>query len=126
MSDMKIWLLCFLLTLSVGCTHPPPTLSPQARTAFQNTRVIKGLDLLRDTAIDANAQVPPQLSEVTTRKVVTYHRSALLIIHASGSGWQSAVQTGLDELLRDLPPVDQTLLTPYVTLLKVILSEVTR
>ena len=31
-----------------------------------------------------------------------------------------------DQLLRDLPPVDQTLLTPYVTLLKVILSEVTR
>jgi hypothetical protein len=114
-----------LLAMLAGCTPPPPTLSPTAQHAFQNTRVIKSLDLLRDTAIQANAQTPPLLSEATTRKVVTYHRSALLIMRASDSGWKPAVQQGLEELGKDLPAKEAAVLAPYLALIRTILQEVT-
>lgn len=121
---MKRFLLITLLCVLPACAVPPPNLSPAAVTAFQNTRVIKGLDILRDTAVDANAQVPPQLSTATTRKVVQYHESALKIIHAAGSGWQAAVLVGLDELVKDAPPAERSLLAPYVALVHTILAGV--
>lgn len=120
---MKTLVLVVCL-VSLGCASAPPNLSPAAHTAFVNTRVIKGLDLLRDTAIDANAQQPPLVSTATTRKVVTYHASTLKILHAAGTGWQPAVLAGLDELLKDVPAKEQALLSPYVALTKTILLEV--
>lgn len=108
----------------VGCTHPPPTLSPVAQTAFTNTRVIKALDLLRDTAIAANAQNPPVLSTATTRKIVTAHEATLKIINAAGSGWQAAVRTVLDELVKDqaLLPAELAVITPYVSMIKTLIA----
>jgi hypothetical protein len=35
---------------------PPPTLSPAAQLAYHSHQVQKVLDLIRDTAVDANAQ----------------------------------------------------------------------
>ena len=122
---MKTLLLLVALTLAApACQHAPPTLSPAAQLAFQGTRAIKGLDLLRDYAIDANAQKPPLLSEAVTRKVVTYHRSAITTIHDIPNGWKPAVQTGLDEVLKDVPGPEAQKLAPYVALIKTILAEV--
>jgi hypothetical protein len=115
--------LC-LGSMSACANNPPPTLSPAASLAFQNTQVIKALDQLRDIAIAANAQTPPLVSTEDTRKVVTYHESALRIIDANRSGWKSAVQTGLDELVKGLPPPTATRLTPYTDLIKTVLQEV--
>src|ERR1700690_709747 len=81
----SLLVLCVLIGSS-ACAPPPPNLTPQAAQAFQNTRVIKGLDVLRDFAIDANAATPPVLSTAVTRKVVLFHESALKIINAAGSG----------------------------------------
>lgn len=121
--------LIFALSLSVGyagsaCVHAPTTLSPVGQQAFNNTRVIKTLDLLRDFAVDANAQEPPIVSTPATRKVVLYHESTLKIIHATSGGWKPAVRVGLDELLKDLPAPDAAKLAPYVALLNTILAEV--
>lgn len=131
---MKVWLLdtalvlgfvIFALTLvAPACRHAPPTASPQAQIAFTGTRVIKGLDLLRDFAIDANAQTPPQLSTATTRKVVTYHRSAITLVHDIPSGWKQTLTDGLDEVVKDLPPGESQKLAPYVGLVKAVLVEV--
>ena len=115
--------LCSLVLLT-GCQAPPPNLTPQATQAFYAHRVVKGLDILRDTAIDANAQTPPLLSEATTRKVVTWHQSALKTIQAIPSGWQATVSAGLDELLKDLPPAEANLLRPYVAMAKTLIAEV--
>jgi len=126
-SHLKLSLVVFALTVMASipsaCAKTPPNLSPAAATAFQNTRIIKGLDLLRDTAIDAEAQVPPLLSTDTTRKVVMYHRSALLVIDAIGDGWQTTLTTGLDELVANLPPTESTLLAPYVSLARTLIEE---
>jgi hypothetical protein len=115
--------LCVALALMTAC-HTPPNLTPEAVVAFHNTRVIKGLDLIRDTAIAANAQNPPLVSTATTRKVVLFHRSALDTIYA-GPGWQPKVLTALDETVRDLPSAESRLVAPYVVLVKTIIQEVT-
>lgn len=130
MKRLTIWSWLTLAALTcgtgylVGCNHAPPTLSPVAQTAFTNTRVIKALDLLRDTAIAANAQTPPVLSTATTRKIVTAHEATLKIINAAGSGWQSAVTAMLTELVRDqaLLPAELAVITPYVSMIKTLIA----
>jgi hypothetical protein len=120
-------LLCLVLLVTPGCANnPPPNLSPAGAVAYTNTRIIKGLDVLRDMAILANGQQPPLLSDATTRKIVTWHRSALQLINTSTAGWPTTVQTGLDETLKDLPPAESRTLGPYVALAKTLLTEATR
>ncbi len=122
---LPIVLLALVLAgSSFACASAPPNLSPAAHVAFVNTRAIKGLDILRDFAIDANNQQPPIISTATTRKVVLYHESSVKIIDASGSGWRAAVLTGLDELVKEIPASESPKLTPYVILLKTILTEI--
>lgn len=123
---MKKLLVTLLLVSVVGCAKVPPNLTPAATTAFKGTQVVKALDLLRDTAISANAQNPPLLDTDTTRKVVLYHQSSVKIIQASPSGWVPAVNQGLDEVINNLKPGDRELLRPYATLIKTVINEVTR
>lgn len=123
---MKALVIAVLLVGLVGCAKVPPDLTPEATTAFKATQVVKALDLLRDTAITANAQQPPVLDEDTTRKVVTYHQSAVKIIQASPSGWVPAVNQGLDEVVNNLKPGDRALLQPYATLIKTVIQEILR
>lgn len=118
-------LVVVALLVVTGCASAPPNLSRQGVAAFNATRIIGGLDLLRDSAIAANAQIPPLVSTDTTRKIVTYHRSALLVIHDYPAGWMSAVVTGLNETVADLPPSEAQLLAPYVALVHTILQGVT-
>lgn len=123
MRTRPLFVLCVVVT--AGCAaNAAPTLSPVAAAAFTNTRVIRVLDLVRDTAISAHEQQPPLLSEPTTRKVVLYHQSTLKIIDATTTGWRGAVSTGLEELLRNIPNGERQLLAPYITLVKAILAEV--
>lgn len=117
--------LCLVLSLA-ACAKAPPNLTPEASAAFKGLQAVRALDILRDTAINANAQTPPLISEADTRKVVLYHQSTVKIIQASPTGWKAVAQTGLDELISNLPPPNRTLLAPYVALLKSILSEVTK
>ena len=114
------------LLFASGCAQAPPNLTPEASIAFQAMRAVKVLDLLRDIAIDAHAQVPPLLAETTTRKVVLYHQSTVKIIQASPGGWTAIALSGLDELVNNLSPPDKALLAPYVALVKTIIQEVTR
>jgi hypothetical protein len=120
------WILvtALLLVASPGCQHAPPTLTPQATAAFHGTQAIKGLDLFRNFAVDANKQVPPLISTPTMLKVVKYHRSSIILIHDIPTGWKKTVLDGLDETLKDLPAAESQKLIPYVALIKGILAEV--
>lgn len=120
-------LLPLLLVLSlVGCASAPPNLTPQASADFQKTRVLKALDLVRDFAIAAEAQTPKVLPTATTRTIVQYHKSTVTIMLATDSGWASGVSTSLNELVRNLSADDQQKFSPYVALVRTLLSEVTR
>jgi hypothetical protein len=109
---------------STSCTKAPPNLSPAGAAAFQKTRVIKGLDLLRDFAVDAEAAQPQVLNTATTRKIVQAHQSILRIMDAAGNGWQALVGTSLDEVVNSLPAGDRAKVAPYVALVKALLAEV--
>lgn len=118
---MKYALLVLALIFS-ACSHTPPNLSPAGASAFQRHEIQRDLDLVRDVAIDAQAQMV--LSEATTRKIVMWHRSAITIMHNAQTGWVAAVTTSLDELVRDLPPDEAKVITAYVALVKTVLAEV--
>lgn len=115
-----------LALLVTGCASAPPNLSSAGVSAFNNTRVQKALDLLRDTVQDANAQTPPLISTATARTVTQWHRSAITIIHATGQGWQTTVRTSLDELLANLPANERALVAPYAALATTIINEVSK
>lgn len=105
-----------------GCSHAPPTLSPAGVAAFQATRVVKALDVLRDFAIDAEAQNPKVLSTANTRLVVTFHESAIKTIAAVPGGWKPTVTAGLDQLQHDLSGADWKRVAPYVNLVKALIA----
>ena len=109
---------------SLSVNRPPLNLSPQAREAWYATRVIQALDLLRDTAIDANAQTPPLIATATTRKIVVYHRSAITFIHEIPGGWKASVVAGIIEVENNLSLKEYQLLSPYTRLVKAALAEV--
>lgn len=115
---LSVCLITIALGATVACNHAPPNLSPAAAKNFTNARVIKALDLVRDTAINANAQTPPLLSTSATRKIVNFHKFALKTIDASQSGWQSAVSVALFQLRSDpsLLPAELAVLQPEFNL----------
>lgn len=121
---MKSMLVLLVLAFSTvggsacGPGHVPPNLSPQGSLNFQRTRVIKALDLLRDTVIDGNGQTPPVFSTATTAKVVRLHQAAIQTANAADSGWVAAVRTLLDQFGKDpsLLPGEVANLVPYLTL----------
>jgi hypothetical protein len=121
---LSLALFGLVLSSAPSCRHAPPTLSQPAAAAFEKTRVIKGLDLLRDFAIDAEAASPQVLPTATTRKIVQAHQSILRIMDAAGAGWQAIVATTLDEVVNSLPAGDKGKVAPYVALVKTLLQEV--
>ncbi len=124
---MRVLLACCLALTFVGCASAPPTLGPVAAADYKKTQVIKVLDLLRDAAIDANARTPPLMSTATTRKVVDVHKTALLTIQGSDTGWIGAVTAALQQLSRDpsILPAEAQKLAPYFTVIASVLQQVT-
>jgi hypothetical protein len=120
-------LLMALVTMGMqGCASAPPNLSPVATNDYKKTQVIKVIDLVRDAAIDANAQNPPLISTATTRKIVEAHKTALLTIKGSDSGWASAVGVVFAQLSRDpsFLPAEVSRLAPYFAVVAQVLGQV--
>lgn len=115
---LMVLALCGVL-FSPSCTgiNPPPNLDSQASAAFRNTQVIKMLDLMRDIAIDANAQNPPLVSTETARKVVLFHRTTIKLIDATTDSWAATVMHNLDDLNKNTPAADQGVMRTYYDLL---------
>lgn len=123
---MEKSLVFVVLSLCLACAHTPPNLSPAGTAAFHGTQVIKSLDVLRDVAIEMNAQVPSIVTTDTTRKVVAYHKSAITVIHGTPDGWRPTVEHGLTALVASLPADDRAKLAPYVQLAQTLITEVSK
>lgn len=117
-------LLAFVVgsALMIGCASAPPNLNPAATAAWHQHEVQKDLDLLRDIAVDAEAQ--HVLSTATTRAVVNYHRSAIILVHDAHAGWPKEVSNGLTALKDNLPPAEYQKIGYYVDLVRSILKGV--
>lgn len=112
------------LCVASACASAPVTLSPAGARAFQVTRVVKGLDVLRDVAILGEQQRPPLIGTATTRRIVQYHQATLLTIQAAPAGWPAATLTGLAAIQATLTPDEARLLGPYFALVQIVLQEV--
>ena len=126
---MKRLLLPFAFLLAFtfapgACVKAPPTLSPAGTAAFNALRVGHALDIVRDTANDANRQTPPLVSNAALLKIVNWHEAAVKTIVAVPGGWKPTVLTGLDQLKDEIPPDEWQRVAIYVALLKTVISEV--
>jgi hypothetical protein len=117
------WLFVLCLCFSfVSCASAPPSLTPVGVAAFNARRVVKSLDLIRDVAVDAEAN--KVLSTDTTRRVVVFHRSSLETIRAVPNGWKSTVLAAIEEVPKNLPDKERMVLAPYLALTKTLILEV--
>lgn len=107
-----------------GCAKAPPNLTPQAQQAFYKHQVLKGLDILRDFAIEGEATTPKVIPTATARDVVETHKSIVTVMQAADAGWQAAVSAGLDELLKRRSDSEKQKFGPYVALVKALLKEI--
>lgn len=118
------------LSLPACGTNPPPAtdptvnLSPSGRAAYQATRVVKALDVLRDIAISAEEQTPKLMSTNSTRKVVLYHQAIVKTIRAVPDGWLAVAMEGLEQLRKDIPGEEWKQIDPYVRLVLAVYAEV--
>jgi hypothetical protein len=115
--------LLLVLGSSACATHPPPTLSPAGTVAYQNIQIQRALDLIRDTAHDANAAVPPLLSTPTTVRITQWHRSALIVLHQRGAGWRANLRASVGELAQHLPAAERPRILPFIVLAQTLLQE---
>jgi len=120
------FIVASIVAAGIGCAKAPPNLTPAAQTAFKQTQIIKALDMIRDTAIAANATVPPLLNVKTTGTVVTWHWATIVVVHSAAQGWQAAALKSLDELGTNLAATDRPHLVPYITLARTLVEEVLR
>jgi hypothetical protein len=108
------------LGVSVRCAPPPPNLTPQASVAFQNTEVLKTLDLIRDLAADgAHTGV---ISRADALLIVNWHTAAIRIMDARTSNYAVQITTGFDQVLAQLAPPVHERFAPYLTLLRTVLG----
>lgn len=119
--------LCALLTATVllmeGCAKAPPSLSPIGQSAWNRHELEKDLDILRDIAVDAEAQ--HVIATLSARAVVSYHQTAITVMHDAQAGWQKILSDGFDGLQRNLPPADYARIKAYVDLARATLKELT-
>ena|SRR6266404_563030 len=114
--------LILMITLFVSGCASVPTRSQEANAAFNATKVIQVLDLLRDVAILDNSQPNPVLRTSVVKGIVRFHKTALTVIHAVPSGWKSAVTQGLNVVMLDLTPAEKHHLDPYLTVIQSVLE----
>lgn len=117
--------LCLIVVGLPGCAqHAPPNLSPAGVVAWQGTKVIKALDVIRDIAVDAEATTPPLLAHATMLKVVAWHKAAITTAHAASEGWVGTIKTSLATTQALLSPPERQQLGPYFALAETLLNEV--
>lgn len=130
---MFVLLLALVFTFgAASCAKAPVGLSPSGTAAFHARKVVRALDVLRDFAVDAEAQNPKVLSTQTTRIIVLAHREALRAIEAAPGGWRPVVEKVLETLscsggpscASPIPEGDRQKILPYLALTRAVIQEV--
>ncbi len=114
----RLILIALLLSVPACAGNAQPQLTAQGQAAVTATEVIKGLDVIRDTAQSV-------LSVSSARTVTIFHESAVKVIAAAPGGWKPTVLAAFDQLQKDLPAADWTRISPYITLAKTLIASAT-
>lgn len=75
-----------------------------ASSAFQQSRVEKAVNFLRDNTVEASHVTPNQVSAQVASYVIHWHRGVVIIVNAGAEGWEKVVETQLETLVTDLGP----------------------
>lgn len=121
---LPVLVLCLVLFAPACAQNAPPNLSPAGVVAWQATKVIKALDVIRDVAVDAEATAPPLLSHATMLKIVAWHKAAITTAHAAPAGWGDIIRSSLRSTRDLLSPAERQQLGPYFALAETLLNEV--
>lgn len=98
------------------------TLTTPGVRALQVKEAVKYLDIIRDTAIDAEAtQVLPL---ATTEKVVRWHKALVQALDQTPQGWAAVALKGLDSLQGLLSSSERAVLDPYILSARIIYQAV--
>lgn len=81
-------------------------------SALHAIEVGKGLDIIRDTAV--NAETAKIITTADMLIIVRWHKSAALAIDQSPNGWRPMVLTGLDQLKKDVSLSTLKIVGPYI------------
>lgn len=124
-------LLTSTILATPGCAPPAAVagrstanLTTPGTKALQAKEGIKYLNIIRDTAQDAEAT--KILSLATAEKVTRWHRALSLTIDQTPAGWQAVALKGLDELDTVLSPAERAVLGPYIASARIIYQAVTQ
>lgn len=115
-----------LVLFLVACAHPPPQLTPVGVTAFRADRVIKGIAVLQEFAIEGEAV--GVLTTADARVVVEGTRAAGLAGQDLAQSLRAtlpeatarakaiaAIRTALQGIPSRLSPATRPLVEPYIT-----------
>lgn len=97
-------------------TDPTRNLSAAGRAAYQTTKIVKALDVVRDVAAEGEKQhiISPQ----SALKVIAYHKQTVKTMAAVPEGWKAEALAGLDQLKENLTADEWKQIEPFVTLLQ--------
>ncbi len=95
----RLVVLVLALTVS-GCV--PKSLAPEAKPAYAADQIVLRVNELQAAAIQANAAVPPALSEAQTRVIVEFTVSADRTLAAVPQGWYATVRAAWLEARKKL------------------------
>lgn len=121
---MKLIAALFVAVALVSCAKAPPNLTPIAAQNWKQHEVQKDLDLVRDLAHDANAQVPPIVSENATRIITRWHETAITLVHNAPAGWKQTLLASLNDLKKNIPIDEYRVIERYVQLAIVAVQEI--
>ncbi len=121
---LPVLVLCLALLAPACAQNAPPNLSPAGVIAWQATKVITALDVVRDIAVDASNTTPPLVAHDTMLKVVAWHKTAITIARSAPAGWPQTIKTSLAATQQLLTPAERKQLDPYFSLVIVLLNEV--
>lgn len=123
-------LLASTVLTNEGCALPAAVagrstsrLTTPGIDALHARQVGRGLDVIRDFAVEAEAT--KNMSTATMLKVVRWHKDAALTIDQSPGGWRPVVLAGLVQLKNELTPGELLLIGPYIDASILVIKAVT-
>lgn len=86
--------------------------------AFQQSRVERAINLLRDDVVDASHVIPPLVTPQVVSFTLNWHRVAVQTVNAAQIGWEKVITAQLNSFQSDLGSSYKELFQPDVDFIK--------
>lgn len=90
--------------------------------AFQQSRVERAINFLRDDIVDASHTTPPLIPPQVVSYTLNWHRIAIETVNTAQVGWEKIIIKQLDSFISDLGPSYKEIVQPDIDFIKVFLK----